>query len=737
MGILDSNKVKVTPDINSIIYWQDQVEITNNDYRNKIDCKSFSTLQLEVFSRSANSKIEFKGLLINNAQTYGEADDIIWHVETDKTRKVQGGEIIAGGKRKTYMIDVSRYDTFYINKINEEGSLTLSYKLTNNPIPIHGRYNSGYLEKLSENTLCEVWRWNVSDLNLAGVKGNVWVWNNATNIFISQNGIEGERTRVPITDMPNLISGSTISQVIIMPWTRNAFVGTTSHTGSGWRINVITNRGQIYHNFPSRSTTSDGTEQADDWKLFDESVVWDSEHRKHPVKTSGDPNIATGKYEYLPALPNDNYTLYPAINDDNGYGNGGFGTTTTKSVSGGTKTFGRFYFPNRNNEQGNPFYYMSGYEPHPKITLFGTYRSNTNGGLSTRICVFATNDGGREWFNIYEYGANTRIVDSMGVQLGKPITNFSNKLMFEGATTIGQFKVRGLSNIIPDEASKEPVNKYELSPEKDCVITGTNNEIIVSCEGHGFLNGMCVFFETGTGANDWSWIANDSVGANSSGNGRFFKAEVIDNNSFRLFDEPHDVNNNLSVRHVHSINRSKDGYLVGTGEGYPYGGWIHWIPVPQSDKMLRKYPWDDFEFIRLNSTAESIQRPLGVVLHQDDTVFVGVDNDLTPVKAPIMPEGRTDTFTRSSTGVWKGKLSNFDKQADFNCVLESDEVCYYFKRHMGYYIHIGQIGHFGISKDGENWYECKIANRAPQLENFGGISNANEIAINNIVIVLK
>jgi hypothetical protein len=66
---------------------------------------------------------------------------------------------------------------------------------------------------------------------------------------------------------------------------------------------------------------------------------------------------------------------------------------------------------------------MAGFAGHPKLCLLGTYRSNSD--KETRICVFITNDGGRQWFCRYEFGARGYLIDGND----NPITDvFGNPL---------------------------------------------------------------------------------------------------------------------------------------------------------------------------------------------------------------------------------------------------------------------------------------------------------------------
>lgn len=611
-------------------------------------------------------------------------------------------------------------------------------------------FNNSDLIRLFENERSFVYK-NNNIRKLVGVLRDIVVWSDSSSISLSVTGFDGPQEIIQFNsaNFPGLITGSSIERVILLPWSRNA---TTSFGGYNWRMNVITNKGQVYHNFPSRSTTSDGTEQSIDYKLFDESCVWEMPERWTPVKTKTGNDatlISTGKYRYFPALPDESYAMYPNVNTDNGYGNGGFPAVLEKTKqNGSTVKFSRFYFTDRSRGfQGNPLGFMGGFEPHPKLSLLGTYKSNTETTGSTRMCIFLTNDGGRNWFSRYEFGANGQLLGSDDtVLLGASSTFMLRNLIangMNGDAGSGLFNVVKRSQYAPTSSNKEPEKtkmfKYYSPIAVTSVTGGTLDITVVTSVEHGLSNGDIIIFEKQSGAavNEWDWIVNTGHTSLSAGDGVIFKAQVINSTSFRLMECIYNPHNNLFVRHVHSINRCKDGYTIGTGEAYP-AGWILWLSVRESDSFMRLFPWDDLQFIRLNSTIQSIQRPLGVILKQDanNTVYIGVDNEYTDLGNVTMPAGRTDTFKRSSNGVWKGKLTDVDSQAAFECVFQSDEVCYFFKEVRGTMIYIGQQGHVGISSDGGNtWSECHI--NTGDVSRFGGISSNGEIIVENFIFKAK
>ena len=203
----------------------------------------------------------------------------------------------------------------------------------------------------------------------------------------------------------------------------------------------------------------------------------------------------------------------------------------------------------------------------------------------------------------------------------------------------GLFNVIKRSQYIPNSANKEVEKtkkfKYFPSVAVQSITANANDIIVVTSSAHGLNGGDVILFEKQNGtSNEWDWIINTGHTPLLAGDGVIFKAQVIDTTSFRLMECVYNPNNNLNVRHIHSINRCKDGYTIGTGETYPQGGWILYLSVRESDSYARLYPWDDLQFIRLNSTSLSIQRPLGVIIKQDadNTVYIGVDNGRNLIK---------------------------------------------------------------------------------------------------------
>ena len=574
-------------------------------------------------------------------------------------------------------------------------------------------------DKIINRQQYQIWKYN-SGYKIMAIHDDVAVAydSKASMIAVSTTGINGLYTSIVAfnaTNFPGLISGSTLESILVLPWTRNL---TTIQTANKWRMVVITNKGQVYHNYPARDAANDGLEADGDILKFDESVIWDLPERRYPST-----NIAsTGVETYFPGLPAVCYEYHPAISVDNGYGNGGFG----KSITRGSTTYPRFYFPNRNALQ-NSMSFMSGYEPDDKISLIGTYKSNEGTGAACRICIFATDDAGRSWYNKYEFTSGDEVQN-----YGNPI----NTSAFATAYKAGLLKVSKRTLVIPSAENKEPKTKFKWSADitvSDISRAGT--AIVTTSEAHGLENGNVIAFKSGSGGDiNWDWMKNDTVGTASGGNGKFFRVKVLSATTFELYEFVHSAFNNIPCRHIHHINRVKDGWIIGSGEAYPEG-WILYMQMKDADMYNVRRAYDTFPIIRLTSTATSVQRILGANMLDDSesTMIVAMDDEFVH-RAPVaMPDGRTETFERNSTGIFRGKLADIDELSRFQPVFETNQVSYFFKKKGGAYIWIGQYGAFAISFDGITWMEEDIGTLA---QHFYGESK-KYIAIDNYIIIIK
>jgi len=399
---------------------------------------------------------------------------------------------------------------------------------------------------------------------------------------IGENGVDGTfdiTVNFNSSTFPNLLSGSYIDKIILLPWHRNS---TLPVPAMGWRCCVFTTKGQVYHNFPNRTPKAgqpDGTELAGDINRWQESALWDLPSRRLPSKTS---NVFP--YALNPALPDSCYLFFPALNQDNGFGNGGFGASTTQLVEGQQVKFPRFYIHKRVNET-SPVSFMGGFETSHKIQIIGSYSSNTTPNSTSRICTFVTTDGGRQWYNKYEFATN--MPNAFGNALiGNNIT---------GNYATNSFSLQKRNFIIPSAFVKDPVNHFFYNPEINISsIVKSASLVLNTSAAHGLVSGdLIVLKKKLTTSPNYEFLCNDNINTTNGGNGKVWKVEVISATSLKLYEYVHNPDSNLPARHIHAINRLKDGFLISTGEVYPQA-WLIYLQIKSSDTFAPVFAYENF-----------------------------------------------------------------------------------------------------------------------------------------------
>ncbi len=519
---------------------------------------------------------------------------------------------------------------------------------------------------------------------------------------------------------PSLLPDSKIAFCMVLPYLRNS-----NGTGpvSAWRLVVVTDKGQIYHNFPNRDKRFDGETKSGDMVRFEESAVWDLPGRKYPTPSAN----CDETERYFPCLPAETYLYHPMLNTDKGYRdefhNGGFGKSTTVYENGAARKVSRFYVPRR-DFQANSFLPMGGYEPDSKMTLLGTYESNSDCGV--RTAIFATSDGGRNWFCKYEFGDLGEYGFRQGVNKGWG-RNFGNGIdthAVKGEYIPNSLILRKRSVIVPSASRKEPAKKFEWGGAVEIrEIAAGKETIITTATPHNLETGNIIAIQNRATetprSSDWQWATNDDVSPTSAGNGLLFKVDVLDDRSVRLFEYVASPDNNIACRHIHHVNRVKDGWIIGTGEVYP-NGWLLYMQMKEADTYSPKSASESFRIVRLNSSENSVQRTLGCILHDDSesTIMFASDADTLQGRNIKMPQGRGETLSRGSTGVFVGQLSDIDDFSKFKTVYEAKEPAYFFKQLGDAIVFCGQRGELAISLDGgKNWHEDSI--RRPLLHYYG------------------
>ena len=125
--------------------------------------------------------------------------------------------------------------------------------------------------------------------------------------------------------------------------------------------------------------------------------------------------------------------------------------------------------------------------------------------------------------------------------------------------------------VIPTALVKEPTTNFSYgNPIPISSITKGKPAVVTTSIAHGLLTGNNIVIKDNANSTnvspDWDWMRNDSANDTLGGNGVLFKVEVVDATTFKLHDYVHSANNNIPCRHVHGINRIRDGFTIVTGE---------------------------------------------------------------------------------------------------------------------------------------------------------------------------
>lgn len=489
---------------------------------------------------------------------------------------------------------------------------------------------------------------------------------------------------------PDLIPGSRLSYCAVLPYLRRV---SATRMEKAWRLMVVTDRAQIYHNFPDRCKDCGGISHPKDVICFEESVVWDLPERRYPS-----PNASCAEYQrYFPGLPEQAYSYHPAVDRQSKFGNAGF-PAFYKTDEG---VLPRFYIPLRESES-NPFFYMSGFETDYKLSLIGTYRSNVDKGV--RTCVFASSDGGRQWFCKYEFGDLGEYEFQQGS--GKWGFNFGNPIAI--SSVADTFSLRKRNCIIPSKDDPDPHEKFHWENAMDFQSVKGEVLTLTSSVPHCLATGNIV--TVSAAPERYAWMQNDKVDAYSPGNGLLFKVESLDANTVRLYEFCASAYNPISCRHIHHINRVRDGFIIGTGEIYP-NSWLLYFQMREADTFTPKNASDPFDICRLNSTEHSVQRTMGLLWLEKggDTVLFASDHDVLEKESVSPIFGRELSFIRGATGIYQGKLSQIDQINSFEPVFEAKEPAYFFRDLGRAIVFSGQRGELAFSFDGgETWKSTRI-----------------------------
>ena len=184
---------------------------------------------------------------------------------------------------------------------------------------------------------------------------------------------------------------------------------------------------------------------------------------------------------------------------------------------------------------------------------------------------------------------------------------------------------------------------------------------------------------------------------------RLFKVKVLNKNTFQLYEYIASATNGLCCRHIHYVNRQKDGWLIGTGEIYP-DSWTIFIQQKECDyfNRLSCNACAPLAIIPLTRSPGCVQRTIGAEFLDDKNIIFASDHPT--LKRPEQKMGEK-TVSRSSTGIYVGEISKLNDFSEFKCILSSCEVGYFFRRIDNMFIYGGQLGEISISYDnGVSWH---------------------------------
>lgn len=531
---------------------------------------------------------------------------------------------------------------------------------------------------------------------------------NHTLIYIPNARIPWINYHIELNErnFPGLYSKSKISQCLLLPYLRRTKKDTYV---KDIRLCVFTDKAQIFHNHPARGVDYEGLILPNDTVKFEESVVWDIPGKKYP---SNNEELENNEY-YYPGLPEQSYQFSPKDNMDAAYhdiyGNGGFGKTKRVINNGKEEICSRFYIHSK-SEKTNPFLFIGTGMKNDKVNIIGTYRANVEAGV--RICIFATSDGGREWFCKYEFSDMGEYEFQQGYS-DKWGTNFGNNIsvdinLHSEGNKINLFK-RNI--VLPESSDGEIETKFSWTQVAYVTdIIGGEHLIVRTKFPHGLKTGNIVSLQSNDVLQKESkWLICCGVNEQGTIDGLQFKVRVINDSTIELLELVSSSRPTLPCRHIHHINLHKDGWIVGTGEIYP-NGWLLYIQQRMADTYSVVNASDQFQIARLNTKQDSVQRTMGLLIKDtiDSRVIFASDHDT--LRRNFINSDSLHNAMRSSLGVFVGRLEDIDDRNKFECVYDASEPCYFFQQIGDMIVYAGQRGEIAICVDSDNkkWYQERI-----------------------------
>jgi hypothetical protein len=115
----------------------------------------------------------------------------------------------------------------------------------------------------------------------------------------------------------------------------------------------------------------------------------------------------------------------------------------------------------------------------------------------------------------------------------------------------------------------------------------------------------------------------------------------------------------------------------------------------------------------------------------DGSWICGMDTSELDAASTTLPNG--DVMKRNSTGIFKGSINEIDNFAECDCVFETREPAFFFKKVLNNLVFVGQRGTFAISKDkGLSWKEYILPRNLSGACQLIGIDSSNNAYIKYI-----
>lgn len=536
----------------------------------------------------------------------------------------------------------------------------------------------------------------------------------------------GVKYNVTIDTLPGWKTGDSINVMGFIPYKQGGATADNYSRETSVRLCMVTSRGNIYHNYPA-ADSNDLSVVSGGISKFDLGTIYQTVYGATSLSSERIPSLNSSltseeqkTHRYEPGLPawnyqqhTDNVGGYQDTDKTIEYGSGGQPPVLDKKNYKHIRIVHPFDFGTNPQNASYP-YSLGGHlcEPFaikPKMTVFTPYV----GINAKKNIVLGTVDGGRSWYVLHELG------------IGSFMSKFGNSLDYSsiGTYVSGDLSVSERLYNYPASDDKEPANafKYKAPVLISSIATSGGKTTVTTSTAHGITDGKYIVFKkNNSGYFDFleNTIVDGSTAdldSNSCGNGRFYAAKVLSSTTFELLQCMGGMDEKINTHHVHSANVSKDGVVISCGEKYP-NGWVLYVPIHEIDdfeyKNIWAYKYNNPYIIRLNSSQNAVQRPVGFILNDDsEQSFLFGSDEAHIDRGYVQITGRTDVMKRNSAGVFLGNLVDIDDISKTECVLEMEEASLGIVKKQGFYIVLGMSRKTYISKDAKDWIEFPLISK--------------------------